>query len=230
MTEPIKDELKKSEEEKKAEEKPVEKSEEKVTEDELLKAITSLEEIVKARPEEEEEEPEKEKEEEEEKSFTGNFAEDETLEKAIEVSDFLSALVDQAETSIGALANVVTRLEKSMTRYDEAQITALKEVGNVIKASTDGLTAKLDGFDARLKTIEETPARGAKSVLKSAKVIEKPFGKEGAEGVDKLTKREILGLMEKAITDKKLPDSKLLAFEASNIISDETKDILKSYL
>ena len=40
--------------EKKDEEK-VEKAEEKVTEDELLKAITALEQIVKARPEPEEE-------------------------------------------------------------------------------------------------------------------------------------------------------------------------------
>ena len=211
MTEEKK-ELKKSEEEK------VEKAEEKVTEDELLKAITSLEEIVKARPEPEEEKEEEKEEEEEEKSFTGNFEQDETLEKAIEVSDFLSALVDQTENSITALGATLTRLEKSMNKFDTGQIEVLKNVGT-----------KLDDLSKRLEVIENQPARGAKSVVKSAQVIEKSF--DGSpQGVDALPKRKVLELMEKAVTDGKLQDSKLYAYEASNIISDDTKDILKSYI
>ncbi len=214
-----KEELKKSEDEKK-EEKPIEKSEEKVTEDELLKAITSLEEIVKAKPEEEKEEKEEEKEEEEEeKSFTGNFGEDETLEKAIEVSDFLSALVDQTENSIAALGATVARIEKSLTNASTGSIEVLKAVGN-----------KLDTLSKRLETIENQPARPAKSIVK-AQVIEKSFAGGGEkQGVDALPKRKVLDLMEKAITDGKLQDNKLFAYESSNIISDETKDILKSYI
>jgi hypothetical protein len=203
-----KDELKKSEEE------------EKVTEDELLKAITSLEEIVKARPEpEEEEEKEEEKEEEEEKSFTGNFDQDETLEKAIEVSDFLSALVDQTENSIAALGATVARLEKSMTKFDGGQIEVLKNVGT-----------KLDTLSKRLEVIENMPARGAKSIIKSAQVIEKSFAGGGETGIDALPKRKVLDLMEKAVGEGKLQDSKLFAYESANILTDDTKDILKSYL
>lgn len=215
-------------------EEKVEKAEEKVTEDELLKAITSLEEIVKARPEpeeEEEEEKDEKEEEEEEKSFTGNFEQDETLEKAIEVSDFLSALVDQTENSIAALGATVARLEKSMTKFDEFQITALKEVGNVVKSSGDALTAKLDGFDKRLEVIESMPARGAKSIIKSAQVIEKSFASgDDKSGIDALPKRKVLDLMEKAVGEGKLQDSKLFAYESANILTDDTKDILKSYL
>ena len=214
-----KDELKKSEEEKV---EKVEKAEEKVTEDELLKAITSLEEIVKARPEpekEEEEEDEKE-EEEEEKSFTGNFEQDETLEKAIEVSDFLSALVDQTENSIAALGATVARLEKSMTKFDGGQIEVLKNVGT-----------KLDTLSKRLEVIENAPARGAKSIIKSAQVIEKSFaGGEVGGGIDALPKRKVLDLMEKAVGEGKLQDSKLFAYESANILTDDTKNILKSYL
>lgn len=219
-----KEELKKSEEEK------VEKAEEKVTEDELLKAITSLEEIVKAKPVPEEEEEEEKEEEEEEKSFTGNFDQDETLEKAIEVSDFLSALVDQTENSITALGATVARLEKSMSRIDEGQIAVLKEIGNVVKSSVDTLSTKLDGLDKRLGVIESTPLRGAKSITKSAQVIEKSFAGGGAEGIDALPKRRVLELMEKAVTEGKLQDSKLFAYESNNIITDDTKDILKSYI
>lgn len=216
--------------EKKDEEK-VEKAEEKVTEDELLKAITSLEQIVKARPEpEEEEEEDKKEEEEEEKSFTGNFEQDETLEKAIEVSDFLSALVDQTENSIAALGATVARLEKSMTKFDEFQITALKEVGNVVKSSGESLTAKLDGFDKRLEVMENMPARGAKSIIKSAQVIEKSFAGGGETGIDALPKRKVLDMMEKAVGKGKLQDSKLFAYESANILSEDTKNILKSYL
>jgi hypothetical protein len=207
-----KDELKKSEEE---------KVEEKVTEDELLKAITSLEEIVKARPEpeEEEEEEKKEEEEEEEKSFTGNFDQDETLEKAIEVSDFLSALVDQTENSIAALGATVARLEKSMTKFDGGQIEVLRNVGT-----------KLDTLSKRLEVIENMPARGAKSIIKSAQVIEKSFAGGGETGIDALPKRKVLDLMEKAVGEGKLQDSKLFAYESANILTDDTKDILKSYL
>jgi hypothetical protein len=213
-----KDELKKSEEEK-VEEKPIEKAEEKVTEDELLKAITSLEEIVKARPVgEEEKEEDKDEEEEEEKSFTGNFEEDETLEKAIEVSDFLSALVDQTENSIAALGATVARLEKSMTKFDGGQIEVLKTVGT-----------KLDDLSKRLEVIENMPARGAKSIVKSAQVIEKSFDGTPA-GIDALPKRKVLDLMEKAVGEGKLQDSKLFAYESANIITDDTKNILKSYL
>jgi len=216
-----KDELKKSEEEK-VEEKPIAKAEEKVSEDELLKAITSLEEIVKARPkdlEEGAEDKEEEKEEEaEEKSFTGNFQEDETLEKAIEVSDFLSALVDQTENSIAAIGATVARLEKSITRFDGGQIEVLKTVGT-----------KLDDLSKRLEVIENMPARGAKSIVKSAQVIEKSFDGTPA-GIDALPKRKVLDLMEKAVGEGKLQDSKLFAYESANIITDDTKNILKSYL
>jgi hypothetical protein len=225
MTTEKKDELKKSEEGKveKVEEKPIEKAEEKVTEDELLKAITSLEEIVKARTKDleegEEEKEEKKEEEPEEKSFTGNFEEDETLEKAIEVSDFLSALVDQTENSITALGATVARLEKSMSNFDTGQITALKEVGT-----------KLDSLSKRLEVIENTPVRGAKSIVKSAQVIEKSFATDERSGIDALPKRKVLDLMEKAVGEGKLQDSKLFAYESANIITDDTKDILKSYL
>lgn len=212
-----KEELKKSEEVK--EEEKIEKAEDKVSEEELLKAITSLEDIIKARPDEEDEKEEEKEEEEEEKSFTGNFDQDETLEKAIEVSDFLSALVDQTENSIAALGTSVARLEKSMTKFDEGQISALKEIGK-----------SLDTLSKRLEVIEQTPVRGAKSVVKSAQVIEKSFAGQEDRGVDGLPKRKVLDLMEKAVGEGKLQDSKLFAYESANILTDDTKEILKSYM
>jgi hypothetical protein len=117
-----------------------------------------------------------------------------------------------------------------MTRFDEFQITALKEVGNVVKSSGESLTAKLDGFDKRLEVMENMPARGAKSIIKSAQVIEKSFAGTAEGGIDALPKRKVLDMMEKAVGEGKLQDSKLFAYESANILSDDTKNILKSYL
>ena len=105
-----------------------------------------------------------------------------------------------------------------MTKFDGGQIEVLKTVGT-----------KLDDLSKRLEVIENMPARGVKSIVKSAQVIEKSF--EGSPtGIDSLPKRKVLDLMEKAVGEGKLQDRKLFAYESANIITDDTKEILKSYL
>ncbi len=221
----------KKEEIKKAEEvvKEEVKEEPTINEDELNKAIQSLEDIVKARKKEEVEEEEEEEEEEEveEKSYTGNFGENETLEKAIEVSDFLQALVDETETSVDALGKSIVFLAKSMEKFDTAYIGSLKQISDV-------LTKSFAGFDERLKKIEQTPIAAApKTIRKAAEPIAKSFASGNApEGVDALNKRQTVELMEKAIADGKIKDTVLFSYEGSPTfqLTEDTKEILKSYL
>ena len=216
----------------KQEEKPVEKSEPTITQDDLLKAVSALEALVKARDdEEEEEEKDEDKEEEaEEKSFSGNFEQNETLEKAVEVSDFLAALVDETETSVDALGREMVRMQKSMGKFDNKFIEGLGNVAAMLKAVGD----KLDAFDGRLKVIEQTPVSSApRSIMKAAQPIEKSFNTGGdPEGVDTLTRRQKIEIMEKAVADGKLKDVVLFNYEADHLapLSVETRDILKSYL
>jgi hypothetical protein len=212
------------------------KSEPTITEDELVKTLQELNDIVKARkkPEEEEEEEEDE-EEDEEKSVTGNFEEDETIAKAIEVSDFLAALVDQTEASAELVADKVHSLEKSVSKFDEKLIVSLGDIGKLIKGVTDTITEKFTKVDDRLSKIEQTPVSLPKSVMKKGAVLEKSFSASDAatpEGVDALPKRAVVELLEKAVGDGKIKDSFLFSYEGDPLfrLPDGVKEVLKSYL
>lgn len=223
------DELKKVQEGEKEEE--TKKAEPTITEDELIKTIKDLEDIIKAgkKPpmEEEEEEDEgdneDEEDEDEEKSVTGNFEEEETLAKAIEVSDFLAALVDQTEASLDMIADRVETIKKSASKFDEKFIGGLSSIEKVLKS-----------LDERLTKIEHTPVGTAKSVVKSGTVLEKSFNTGGAqpEGVDALPKRKVLELIEKAVAEGKMQDNVLFSYEGSpsGFLTPAQKEILKSYL
>lgn len=219
-----KEDIKKSDE-KKGDEKDV------ITEDELKKSLKDLTDIIKAgRVPEVKEEDEKEEEEEElEESFTGNFEENETIAKAIEVSDFLADLVEQTETSLEAVGKLVKSLQKSEEVYDGKFLGALENISK-----------KFDAIDERLKKIEETPVTTVKSIQKSvqAKEIKKSFTASGKETdeVDELAalpKRQVMGLLEKGVAEGKIKDSTLFAYEGSPGVfkfSSEDEEILKSYI
>jgi hypothetical protein len=211
----------------------VKKAEPTITEDELVKTLKDLEDIIKARHKPEPEEEEEEEEEEMEESVTGNFEEDETIAKAIEVSDFLAALVDQSEASHEVVADKVSSLSKSMSKFDERYIVALGEISKSIKTLTDSMSEKFGKVDERLTKIEATPITAARSIVKSGQVLEKSFATgdgKTPEGIDAMPKRRITELLEKAVADGKIRDSVLFSYEGSpNFqLPADVKDILKS--
>lgn len=217
------DEKKDKEKELKEDEETTEKA--TVSEEDLLKAIDELENIVKAKSrdydDEEDEDEWNEDEEDFEDSVTSNFDEDETIEKAVEVSPFLEALVDQTETSLQALGREISKLKKSAAEFDYKYVNSLKQISEMLKA-----------LDERLKRIEETPVSGPKSIRKAA-VIEKSFAGTGqVDEIDQLPKRKVIDLLEKAVVDGKIKDTVLIAYESemNYPLTAEQKDILKSYL
>lgn len=229
-----KEELKEEKVEKAGEEKveKAEKAEPTISEDELLKAITSLEDIIKARKPKEEEEEEEEEEDELEESFTDNFDDDETIEKAIEVSDFLKALVEESSTSIAAVGKEVSRLKKSQDEFDGKHIEALKQFGEAIKGFGTKMDEKFTAIEKRLETIEQTPITKAKSVTKAV-ALEKSFaGQPAASEFDQLSKRQVLPLLEKAVGDGKIKDTVLFGYESNPVypLTEDQKEILKSYI
>jgi len=223
----------------------VEKAEVTVTEEELLKAIESLEifskaskEIEEEEPEEkeeeeEEEEPEK-KEEKEEKSFE-NFDDNDTLEKAIEVSPFLEALVNETSLALEAVGKDIGSLRKSETEFNDKYIETLKSLTEVVK----GLHSEMKDFrkstEDRLLAIEQTPVSKPKSILKAVE-IKKSFNTGGEGGGESdlrtLPKRVIADALTKAVMDGKMRDTVLMAFEAEHNygFTPEQEEIVKAYL
>jgi hypothetical protein len=226
------------EKEKRETEKEIEKSEPTLTEDDLSKTIKDLEDIIKAKkapePEEDEDDEDEDEDEDEEKSFTGNFDEDETLNKAIEVSDYLAALVDQTETSIDAVGGKISNLEKSLTKFDSKYLEALGNVGTLIKGLTDKIDVMQKAFDERLVKIEKTPVSAAKSIVKSGSVLEKSFaGDTGVnDSIEQLPRRKVAELLEKAVADGKIRDGVLFSYEGSQnySLTQEQKELLKAYI
>jgi len=217
-------EEKKVEKEEKIEKAEV-KKEEEITEEDISKTLETLSTLVKAREsDEEEEEAEEEEDEEEEKSYTDNFEANDTLAKAIEVSDFLASLVDETETSIAAIGKDIGRFVKSQSQFDTKFIGALEK-----------LSKTLEGFDVRIKKIEESPvSAGPKSVIKSAQALEKSFVKDGAHAnpIDAMSRPKVASLLAKAVQEGKINDSVLFSYEGNRSfqLRDAEKDILKAMI
>jgi hypothetical protein len=253
MTEPTKEELEKAKaatkgqgderdkagktKEEGEERATVEKSE-IVTEEDLLKAIDLLTEFTKAQEENEEEDEAEEKgdkeeeEEEEEKSY--DDAEDsETLEKAIEVSPFLEALVNETSLALEAVGNDLGGLKKSMTEFDGKYIEHLKSLTEIVK----GLHTEIKDFrkstEDRLSQIESQPGGARKSIIKAVE-IKKSFAGGGSEDSDfaSLSKRTVAEALTKAVMDRKIPDTILMAYEAEHNyqLNPAEQEIVKSYL
>jgi len=208
-----------------------------VTEEELLKAIQSLEEFSKAQRDVEEDEEEEEKEEpEEEKKAFEDFEDNETLEKAIEVSPFLEALVNETSLALEAVGKDVNGLRKSMSEFDGKYIESLKSLTEIVKGLHTEIKEFFKSTGDRLTVIEQTPAGARKSIMKSVDVkeIKKSFAGGGSEGSDlnTLSKRTIADALTKAVMDGKIRDTVLMAFEGEHNTSftPEQEEIVKAYL
>lgn len=115
--------------------------------------------------------------------------ENDTLQKALDVSDFLQEQHAELVKSLGTLAGY---LEKSDSRQHEFNLILAKAVAD------EGRLIK--GIAERLSVIEDQPARGPKSRGVTASPLEKSFAGVSAPGMDQLGKSEALdglvGLLE----------------------------------
>ncbi len=216
---------------------PVEKAA-VVTEEDLLKAIETLEEFTKANAEVEEEEEEEEEKEEgdeegEEKSFE-DFEDNDTLEKAIEVSPFLEALVNETSLALEAVGKDIGGLRKSMSEFDGRYIESLKSLAEIVK----GLHSDMKGFfksvEDRLTVIEQTPVGRPKTIMKAAEIKKSFAGGEGGGETTLATtpKRVIADALTKSVMDGKIKDTVLMAFEAEHNypFTAEQEEIVKAYI
>lgn len=217
----------KKEEIKETEEKEVEKA---ISEDELLKAIEELEEFTKAKKEIEEEE--EESEEEEEKSFAVDDSQ-EVLEKAIEISPFLEALVNETSKSLEAVGGEIKELKKSQSNMDGKYIETLKGLTEVVKGLHTELKEFRKSTEERLEVIEKTPITQSKSIKKAVEIKKSFAGEGGEEGdISTLPKSVIADALSKAVIDGKMKDTVLMAYEAEHNfpLTAEQQEIVKAYI
>lgn len=175
-----------------------------VDEEDVLKSLDTLEDLVKGDVKDEEEndedqdddgEPDENEDEDTEKSFGSDFEETEEIQKAVEVSAFLADLVDSVRTSIDDLRKSVTveitEIKKSLTDMRGFQATAIDRLAKAMSGETEKVTGLVTGMEDLRKSLEDfgnSPARPRKSTLK---VIEKSFNQEG-EGEPVLRKSQIV--------------------------------------
>lgn len=175
-----------------------------VDEEDVLKSLDTLEDLVKGDVKDEEEddedqdddgEPDENEDEDTEKSFGSDFEETEEIQKAVEVSAFLADLVDSVRTSIDDLRKSVTveitEMKKSLTDMRGFQATAIDRLAKAMSGETEKVTGLVTGMEDLRKSLEDfgnSPARPRKSTLK---VIEKSFNQEG-EGEPVLRKSQIV--------------------------------------
>jgi hypothetical protein len=199
----------------------IEKGEETIGEDELLKSLDTLEALAKGKVAEEapaaEEEPEiitksdvddedgeergqeeNANEEEQEKSFAEKAVESsENLRKAIEVSDFLSDLVEEVGKAIDGLKSEVRGrldgIEKSLAdagnlraQVTEAFSMSMKGLLDLVKSSS----VNLEDLKKSIDELGSQPVHGRKSKLT---VLEKSFNAN--ENENTLTKSQILSTL-----------------------------------
>lgn len=112
------------------------------------------------------------------KSFDA-FREDPAIGDAIDVSDFLGALVQRTTEQLDALGKSQAAMSAEQRDVNAKMATAMFGIGQLVK----GLAAHANRLDQRLGLVERQPnaPRGATNVPR-ARAMAKSFGAHGAEG------------------------------------------------
>lgn len=152
-------------------------------------------------PDEDEDDPD---EDETEKSFAQQAAEgSENIEKAIEVSDFLSDLVDQVGFAIDGIKKAIDArmdaMEKSLAKVAGFNGELAKSLKTSFTAMDEGMKGTHTGLEDLRKSVSEmatAPARTRKSVTTT---LEKSFDQVAQTDDSKMGKKDILKAMETAL-------------------------------
>lgn len=132
-----------------------------------------------------------------EKSFATMAAEgSENIEKAIEVSDFLSDLVDQVGFAIDGIRESVTARMDAMAK-SMADVSAFNNgLAKSLKASFKGMDSGLETLKKSVDGMADAPARGRKSVT----TLSKSFAGESDTDSNKaIGRKEVLRALDTAL-------------------------------
>ena len=190
-------------------------------------------------PDEEEEEAEEDEEgtdseEDTEKSFADIMAEDsEEIEKAIEVSEFLSEIVNQIGEKLDGFHNRIQEMEKSFTeiRGQNGVIadTMKKSFSYFDDSIKKSFSESNDMLKSQLESWGDQPARKRKS---KTFILEKSgFGPDSKESEENMSKGQILTKMTDMIQKniEGITATDLIKFEATGDIHQQVLAAVKAH-
>ena len=190
-------------------------------------------------PDEEEEEEEEEEEgtdseEDTEKSFADIMAEDsEEIEKAIEVSEFLSEIVNQIGEKLGGFGGRIEAMEKSFEKIQEQNGVIAESMKKSFLYFGDSMKKSFTESKGMLKSqIEkwgDQPARKRKS---KTVILEKSgFEPDGEAAEDVMSKGQILTKMTDMIQKdvEGITATDLIKFEATGDIHQQVLAAVKAH-
>lgn len=115
------------------------------------------------------------------KSLTGN----QTVQKALDVSDYLREANKELCKSLGQLADYQEQSDARQHDFNLVLARAVVDTGELVKAMSE-----------RLGVIASQPARAPKSKMAPGQVLQKSFGGESAPAGEQLTKSEVLDALD----------------------------------
>jgi len=117
-------------------------------------------------------------------TITKSMDENETLQKALDVSDYLREQHDELQKSLGQLASFQEQSDSRQHEFNLILAKAVSDTGTLVKAMSE-----------KLGVIAAQPARAPKSKLSPAQPLEKSFGGQAPDG-EQLTKSMVLDALD----------------------------------
>lgn len=182
------------------------------------------------------EEPEENEQEDEEveKSLEDSLKANDSVKKALEVSEFLDQLVKGISND---LLSQRTELSKSIQSTSQATELLAKSFEGIAKSqrvvleTQAQLLKSIRTLNSRMQKLESQP-QGRKSVASTAQVVEKSFaGQAAPTGVEGLSKAQVSAKLFQGVQEGKIESTELFAYEslgAINALSPQAQAYLNS--
>lgn len=200
-----------------------------IDEDELMKALKDdeddedeekieKEEKKEEKKEEEEDDDDEDDEEEEdaEKSFYNQLREDEEIETAMEVSDFLDSLVKSIGKHLDGIDGKISKAQN----FDTVMAKSFLNLGKVVGA----ISEKVTSMEKQIETIATSPV-GRKGVV-SQKEIETITKGSTNEGVN-ITRGDVVEYLVKGVEAGELSPIEVTKYETTSQLSPTAVNYLK---
>lgn len=118
-------------------------------------------------------------------TITKSMTENQTVQKALDVSDYLREANKELCKSLSQLAEFQEQSDERQHGFNLVLAKAVVDTGELVKAMSE-----------RLGVIARQPARAPKSKMGPGQVLQKSFGGESAPAGEQLTKAEILDTLD----------------------------------
>lgn len=148
-----------------------------------------------------------------EKSFQDTLLEDDTIEKALEVSDFLESLVGTLNDSLGGL-------QKSLGQSMTAQRTINQSLVDTLQTMAERMEAQENLIKSLQDTIASQPV-GRKAVV-NGRELQTLAKSMDAPQPQKLSKSQVIDLLVQGVEQGKIHPLEVTKFELSGKVSEQT--------